>query len=72
VQRYIEVKSKLKRVLAVVKVRASNHSSDLRLFEIGEDGIFLGERLEAYEGLLGGRPALRGGQNGPASGANNG
>jgi circadian clock protein KaiC len=56
VQRYIEVRSQLKRVLAVVKVRASNHSSDLRLFEINDDGIMIGDKLAEYEGLLGGRP----------------
>jgi circadian clock protein KaiC len=55
-QRYIEVRSQLKRVLAVVKVRASNHSSDLRLFEINDDGIDIGDKLADYEGLLGGRP----------------
>src|SRR5690606_21660798 len=33
VQRYIEVDSRLERVLAVVKVRGSAHSHDLRLFD---------------------------------------
>jgi circadian clock protein KaiC len=56
VQRYIEVESSLKRVLAVVKVRASNHSNDIRQFEITDDGIVIGDPVVAYEGLLGGRP----------------
>ncbi|WP_330970766.1 RAD55 family ATPase, partial [Lysobacter sp. A3-1-A15] len=34
VQRYIEVESRLLRVMAVAKVRASNHSSELRLYSI--------------------------------------
>ena len=59
VQRYIEIDSRLQRVLAVVKVRASNHSDALRLFSINDDGIQLGERLSGYEGLLGGRPTRR-------------
>ncbi len=59
VQRYIEVDSRLQRVMAVVKVRASSHSNDLRLFEIDDDGIKIGRKLADYEGLLGGRPALR-------------
>jgi circadian clock protein KaiC len=59
VQRYIEVDSQLKRVLAVVKVRASSHSNDLRLFEIDRDGIKIGKKLEEFEGLLGGRPTRR-------------
>lgn len=56
VQRYIEIRSALKRVMAVVKVRASSHSNDLRLFTIDDDGINLGEKLAEYAGLLGGRP----------------
>jgi circadian clock protein KaiC len=56
VQRYIEVDSQLKRVLAAVKVRASNHSNDLRLFDIDDDGIKVGQKLVDFEGLLGGRP----------------
>jgi len=56
VQRYIELQSQLKRMMAVVKVRASAHSNDLRLFSIGDDGISIGETLTGYAGLLGGRP----------------
>jgi circadian clock protein KaiC len=56
VQRYIEVDSRLMRVIAVVKVRASAHSDELRLFHIDDDGIRIGERLLDQEGLLGGRP----------------
>ena len=56
VQRYIEVGSQLQRVLAVVKVRASTHSNELRLFHIDYDGINIGAVLCGYEGLLGGRP----------------
>jgi circadian clock protein KaiC len=56
VQRYIEVESRLKRVMAVVKVRASNHSNEIRQFEITDEGIVIGEPVLDYEGLLGGRP----------------
>ncbi len=59
VQRYIEVDSRLLRVMAVVKVRASDHSNELRAYKIGADGIHLGERLADQEGLLGGRPTQR-------------
>jgi circadian clock protein KaiC len=59
VQRYIEVDSQLKRVMAVVKVRASGHSNDLRLFDIDGDGIKIGQKLVGFEGLLGGRPTQR-------------
>ena len=56
VQRYIEVESRLRRVLAVVKVRASGHSNELREYRIDGDGIHLGAMLADQEGLLGGKP----------------
>lgn len=56
VQRYIEVDSSLKRVISVVKVRGSNHSKEIRQFEITNAGIVIGDPLLDYEGLLGGRP----------------
>ncbi len=56
VQRYIEVQSRLRRVMAVVKVRASAHSDELREYSIGDEGIRVGDRLLQEEGLLGGRP----------------
>ena len=59
VQRYIEIDSRLLRVMAVVKVRASHHSNELRLYSIGEDGIRIGEMLPDQEGLLGGRPTRK-------------
>lgn len=59
VQRYIEVGSCLRRVMAVVKVRASAHANELRLFHIDDQGIVIGERLADHEGLLGGRPSRR-------------
>ena len=57
VQRYIEVESRLRRVMAVVKVRASPHSDQLREFSIDAEGIRIGKMLGSHEGLLGGRPA---------------
>jgi circadian clock protein KaiC len=56
VQRYIEVESCLRRIMAVVKIRASAHSNELRLFHIDDDGITVGDALGGYEGLLGGGP----------------
>src|SRR6202035_710052 len=56
VQRYIEIESHLKRVMAVVKVRGSAHSSGLRQFDITDAGIVIGAPVRDYEGLLGGSP----------------
>ena len=59
VQRYIEVDSRLLRVMAVVKIRASDHSNELREYSIGDDGIRIGAMLPDQEGLLGGRPTRK-------------
>ena len=55
-QRYVELSGEFKRVMAVVKVRASAHSKDLRLFEIGAGGMVVGERIGDCQGLLTGSP----------------
>jgi circadian clock protein KaiC len=57
VHRYVEVDSRLLRALAVVKLRASTHSNELRLFSIDDNGIAIGARLSGLEGVLAGRPA---------------
>jgi circadian clock protein KaiC len=59
VQRYVEIDSRLRRVIAVVKVRGSAHSDELRLFSIGDDGIRIEQTLPDQEGLLGGRPTRK-------------
>ncbi len=59
VQRYIEIDSQLRRVMAVVKLRASMHSNELREYTIDADGIRIGTMLADHDGLLGGRPALK-------------
>ena len=59
VQRYVEVDSRLQRVLAVVKVRASAHSGELRRFHIDDAGLHIDEMLSDQEGQLGGRPRRR-------------
>jgi circadian clock protein KaiC len=56
VLRYIEIDSQLQRILAVVKLRASEHSNELRLFHIDGDGIKIGAMVAGREGLLGGQP----------------
>jgi circadian clock protein KaiC len=59
VQRYIEVESRLRRLMAVVKMRGSDHSHELREFTIDNSGILIGEMLPNEEGLLGGRPTKK-------------
>jgi len=68
VQRYIELDSRLLRMMAVVKVRASDHSNQLREYTIADDGIRIGGTLAGLEGLLGGRPGRRGSASPPPPG----
>jgi len=57
VQRYVEINGQLRRAMAVVKVRSSAHSTELREYEISMNrGIVIGQVLKGYEGLLSGRP----------------
>jgi circadian clock protein KaiC len=56
VQRYIEIAGQFKRILSVVKVRGSEHSKDIRLFDIADEGIVIGKTLSSYTGILSGRP----------------
>ncbi len=58
VQRYIEVAGQFKRVLSVVKVRNSAHSKDIRLFDITDEGIVIGETMPEYSGIMSGRPTV--------------
>jgi len=59
VQRYIEVESRLRRMIAVVKLRGSSHSDELREFTIDDKGLQIGSTLFGQEGLLGGRPTQK-------------
>ncbi len=55
-QRYVTVEGQLERLMAVVKVRGSAHSKDLRAFEITGKGLVVGRKMDGYEGLLTGSP----------------
>lgn len=56
--RYVDIDGVLRRILAVVKMRDSQHSKDIREFEITTKGIALtGTRLNEYRALITGIPA---------------
>lgn len=58
-QRYVELDGMLRKVLVVAKMRGFAHSKELRLYEIGPDGIELGDSLADYPGVLVGTPQQR-------------
>jgi circadian clock protein KaiC len=55
--RYVEIGGQLRKVLMVVKMRAGEHSKDIREYEITSGGLRVGERLTGYHGLITGVPA---------------
>jgi circadian clock protein KaiC len=58
VQRYVEMAGQFRRAISVIKVRGSAHSKDIRLFDIQDEGIVLGETLSGYDGITTGQPTL--------------
>ena len=55
-QRYVELDGQFRRVISVVKVRGSDHSKDVRFFDIDGEHITIGRRLKGYNGILSGQP----------------
>ncbi len=55
-QRYVELDGQLKRLIGIVKLRGSQHSKELRLYEITNEGLVIGAGLRGYEGLMTGTP----------------
>jgi circadian clock protein KaiC len=54
--RYVEIGGQLRKVLMVVKMRAGDHSKDIREYEITSEGLQIGARLAGYHGLITGVP----------------
>ena len=59
VQRYVEIEGKLGRVMAVIKMRGSNHSHEFRRYEVTRKGVVVGDSLKEYDGIITGVPTLR-------------
>ncbi|MEO9254285.1 MAG: ATPase domain-containing protein [Tepidiformaceae bacterium] len=57
--RYVEIDSQLRKIITVVKARGSEHSQDIRMFEVTSHGLEIGEKPVDYEGLLTGVASRR-------------
>jgi circadian clock protein KaiC len=55
-QRYVEIDGELRTVVAVVKMRGSQHSREFRFYEITPSGAVVGEPLTNYHGIITGVP----------------
>lgn len=58
VQRYVEIKGELRRVMAVIKMRGSDHSHEFRSYEVTANGVVVGGPLTEYDGIITGVPTL--------------
>ncbi len=54
--RYVEIDGRLRKMLMVVKMRAGDHSKDIREYEITSNGLRVGGRITGYRGLITGVP----------------
>ena len=68
--RYFEAAGRVRRAISVIKKRTSAHEDTIREYRIGGDkGIWLGEPLSNFQGVLRGVPELIGDARAPATGA---
>jgi circadian clock protein KaiC len=65
IQRYVEIEGELRRVMAVIKMRGSNHSHEFRSYEVTTGGVVVGAALKEYDGIITGVPTLRAGPPAP-------
>jgi circadian clock protein KaiC len=54
--RYVEIESAMQRAMLVLKMRGSDHTKEIRCFEIRQGGIVVTDKFEGREGLLTGSP----------------
>jgi circadian clock protein KaiC len=64
--RYVEIDGQLRKSLAVVKMRNSDHSKALMRYEITAHGLVVRESLRDYRGIGAGAAELRDGPRPPA------
>lgn len=56
IQRYVELNGQLRKAMMIVKMRGSGHSHDIRLYDVTEQGLVLGDVLSGYSGTVTGIP----------------
>jgi circadian clock protein KaiC len=57
--RYVELESELRKMVTVIKMRRSKHSSQMREFDITEHGVSVLGAFDDYQGVLTGVPRAR-------------
>jgi circadian clock protein KaiC len=58
--RYFEARGRVRRAVSVIKKRTGRHESTIREYRVEQDGLTLGDPLEAFQGVLRGVPVYEG------------
>lgn len=58
--RYFEANGEVRQAVSVIKTRTAKHERTIREFQIGANGLMLGEPLRAFQGVLTGVPYFSG------------
>jgi circadian clock protein KaiC len=58
--RFFEAEGRVRKAISVVKKRTGGHETAIREFDVGVDGIRVGEPLTAFHGVMTGVPQYRG------------
>jgi circadian clock protein KaiC len=67
-QRYVEIEGRMNKVMTVIKMRGSEHSKDLRLYDVTAGGLVVGATLYDYRGIVTGVAQRRNGTESGDSG----
>lgn len=54
--RYVEIEGQLRKILTIVKMRGGNHSKDICEYDITNEGVKIGARIQGYRGFITGVP----------------
>src|ERR1700694_715996 len=52
VQRYVEIEGEIRKVLTVIKMRGSEHSKAIRLYDVTRSGLVVGNAMQDYRGII--------------------
>jgi circadian clock protein KaiC len=56
--RYFEARGAVRRAMSCIKKRTGQHETTIREYRIEREGLFVGEPLTAYQGVLRGMPVI--------------
>jgi circadian clock protein KaiC len=58
--RYFEASGEVRQAISVIKTRTARHERTIREFQIGSNGLLVGEPLREFQGVLTGVPTFSG------------